>query len=134
MTKAIGFLFALVCCNAGAAEYRQQGHLSLTLSTYAVHMAAGREPLQDILGAGVAYRLRPRVELLAGAFENSYDRTSAYAMASYWPDPRVFLAAGYLDGYSRTPVGFAFGFEFRPVRIVAGNGSLSLWLTFGLRN
>lgn len=129
--------------------------LFLTVSTYSLHLdaprlieapakvAPGAPPAQrarDInartFGGGIGYRVNPQLELMAGAFENSLERTSRYAVAAWWfADYRVAVAGGYLDGYDRAPVGVALVGRWGPARlVVTPGGVVSLWFALELED
>lgn len=151
--RAAALALALVSSPALAGE------LFLTVSTYSLHFgpsefsqgasssskiapgapvdpqapARRREVNAATFGAGLGYRIAPRLELMAGAFENSLYRTSRYAVGAYWLNDHLGIAGGYLDGYDRTPIGVALVAAYGPARLVATPaGVLSLWFELPL--
>lgn len=136
---AVALMF---CSNANALE--------LIVSTYSWHdedraaasakvgppvedaTPATRRKNSETFGAGLAYELAPHTRVIAGMYRNSAWRNSRYVVLSRQIYPHVSLAAGYLDGYQRTPLGAAVVFELGPARLVAAPEVLSLWFAVPL--
>jgi hypothetical protein len=84
-------------------------------------------------GGGVGYSLTPTTDILVGAYRNSNFERSRYAVATYRLHEHMFVAAGYLDGYGRTPIGGALGLELGPAVVLVMPKDplvLSLWFKF----
>lgn len=85
-------------------------------------------------GLGIGRKIGPRVELLAGAYRNSYGHSSRYAVASVEIVEHWSVAAGYLDGYERPPLALALVSAWGPVRVVVTPrpAVVSLWFALPL--
>jgi hypothetical protein len=141
MTRAL-VLAALLASTSAQAE------LELVVSTFSWHQertyperiemkapiapAPTRRKNIANFGAGLAWQLTPGTKILAGAFHNSAWRSSRYVMATHQVAPHLALAAGYLDGYRRTPIGAAAVVDVGVVRLVAAPGTVSLWFALPL--
>lgn len=75
---------------------------AINLTSY--HVNAHRNYNSRNFGGGLEYQLTDDIALMAGAYRNSFDKESAYALASYSPIPmlgaRLGIAAGTVTGYS----------------------------------
>ncbi|MDA8260742.1 MAG: hypothetical protein M0Z99_34770 [Betaproteobacteria bacterium] len=115
LAAAAGACF-LLAQQAGAAELPAQAQISrwsLDISTTSYHTRNwARESLnQDNPGLGLQYQYNENLGFAGGAYENSYSRTSVYALALYTPAhlnlPFGFtasagIAAGAVGGYTHS--------------------------------
>ncbi len=107
---ATGLLLALSLATTHAAN-ASPSPWSLDINTTSYHTEAwARHQLnQDNPGLGVQYQYSPSLGFAAGAYENSYSRTSLYALALYTPahftlpfglTASAGIAAGSVSGYT----------------------------------
>ena len=80
-----------------------------TVSRHLTERANGKQWNEANAGLGVRYQLRPDWSVQAGAYRNSINRTSAYAIAEWTPVRYAGLFAGAATGYADgvRPVGGA---------------------------
>ncbi len=109
MTTPWPLLLVCAACLPGvvraedAAPPPQDGAIWVNLGGFSHHMDQDKGYNENNVGMGVEYQLRPRVALMAGAFNNSLSRTTAYAAANWLPLSlggwKLGAALGVMNGY-----------------------------------
>lgn len=90
---ALFMLFGLILPALASAD-----ELWLDLSLTSIHSKPEQHLNQRNYGAGIEYHQGNDVLYMAGAFRNSYDRTSVYALAGWTPVELGLVKAGLLAG------------------------------------
>jgi len=125
----------------------REGSLLMAITTVSYHTRAADELNPVNPGLGLGYAVTDDVDILAGAFKNSYAAESRYVMArgrlTEPGAPVAFhLCGGYLDGYRdetgkrTTPFAFGVDLQYGPLVLLMSPApmqrgfSLSLWLVF----
>lgn len=104
--------FTFPSARAAGLETPVASRWALDINTASYHTRSwARDSLnQDNPGLGVQYQYSPNLGLAGGAYENSYSRTSLYALAFYTPahfalpfglTASAGIAAGSVSGYTR---------------------------------
>lgn len=138
-------LTALLAFTAAAAP---AGELSLQLHGLSWHAkpraefdSTGREWNERNVGSGIRHTFSDTWSVQAGAFRNSLDRTTVYAVANYTPVQfgalRVGGFAGLGTGYKSTPLLAGGLIELGPVSVrvippIRGLTPLTLGLEVGI--
>lgn len=112
--KAFSALLAVLACFSAKADDVHEGW-HLTLHTFSHHFNErknGKQWNNDNFGIGLRREFSSDFSVQAGAFRNSLDKWSTYAIGEYtplaWGDFRAGLHAGVRTNYSK-PVMFAGG-------------------------
>lgn len=83
------------------------GDLWGVLTTTSYHFNRSADLNEDNLGLGVEYSLNDNNRLIAGEFNNSYDRTTLYGgvavLTDQWKGFRLGASLGFLTGYENVP-------------------------------
>lgn len=105
LTIAIAFPMAPLSASAGSLR------LSINLASYHTQAWARDRLNQTNPGLGIEWRQSREMAVLVGAYRNSYDRTTTYALAQWMPlqlgereswHVDAGVVGGFATGYTRT--------------------------------
>ena len=99
--RPVLFLLAFVPAVSSAGEFWA------VLTTTSYHFNRSASLNENNVGVGAEYSLSDNNRLIAGEFNNSYDRTSFYGgatlLTNQWTGFRLAASLGFLSGYENVP-------------------------------